>query len=206
MSLEVLLTTSLGAAIILGAFSLMFYKENPWFRWAEYSVVSLGVGWAVVLVTWQMIDIAITPLAAGDILLVVPLILGLLVYAQFFRGYRWLIRYPLAFLSSGSLAIALTGLPLSDFILQLKAIAIPLSVGSAYDILNAILALVAVVSCLTYFTYTHEHKGPLGTSAKIGRLFMMLALGGEFGMTIASSFSHTFTVVLFLVKDWLGLV
>lgn len=206
MDLTILLTTSIGAAVILGAYSLMFYKENAWFRWAEYSVVGLGVGWGVTITTWQAIELCFNPLFAGDIVKVIPLILGLLVYAQFFRGYRWIIRYPLALISSGSLAIALTGIPLSDFILQLRAIAIPLTAGNASDIANGILAIVAVITVLTYFTYTHEHKGPLGTSAKIGRIFMMLALGGEFGMTINSSFAHTLTTLIFLLSDWLGLI
>ena len=206
MDLSVTLTTTLGAAVILSAYSLMFYKENPFFRWAETSVVALGVGWAVVITTWQAVNICFKPLLAGDVLKLVPLILGLLIYAQFFKKYRWIIRYPLAIISSGMLAIALTGIPLSDFILQIRAIAIPLTTGNAYDLANGLLTIVVVITCLTYFTYTHEHTGPLGISAKIGRIFMMLALGGEFGMTINSSFSHTLTTLIFLLSDWLGLI
>jgi len=200
------LTTSLGAAVILGAFSLLFYKDNPWSRWTEYSIVGLGVGWGTVIATWTAVELCIKPLIAGDISKLVPLILGLLTYTQFSRRYRWAMRFPLALVSSAGLAIVLTGLPVSDFIVQLRAIAIPLTACSGFDLVNGIITIICVISVLSYFTFTHEHTGALGSFAKLGRIFMMLGFGAEFAMTVVSNCAHAIIVIVFLLKNWLHLL
>jgi hypothetical protein len=185
---------------------LVFYKENLWSRWAEYSLVGLGVGYAVVRTTQSLYTDAIQPIVAGDLLKIVPILIGLLAYTQFTKKYRWAIRWPLALLTSVGITLSLIGVPLTMFILQLKAVAVPLTVGSAYDIVNAIIILVGVIACLSYFTFTREHTGPLGISAKIGRYFMMTAFGGGMGMAFLSQATFLINVVLFLLRDWLHLL
>jgi len=201
------LTTSLGAIIILGYFSFIFYKENPWSRWAEYSLVGLGVAYGAVITTWRAVDYVLGSIGEGDFSIIVPVILGLLVYSQFTKKYRWLMRWPLAIITSVGLTVSLTGVPLTMFLAQFKAVAVPLTTTrSVFDAVNAIIILVGVVTILSYFTFTHEHKGALGISAKIGRLIMMLALGGAFGMSILSQGTFLITVIRFLLRDWLGVI
>lgn len=206
--LPVWLTTTLGAVILLAYFSLVFYKENLWSRWAEYLIVGLGVGYGAVNTTYSLYTSAIEPLVAGDILKIVPIIIGLLAYTQFTRKpeIRWFLRWPLVFVTSIGLALSLTGVPLTYFIVQLRAIAVPLTTGSAFEIFNAIVILVGVVTTLSYFTFTRQHKGVLGVSAQVGRYFMMTAFGAGMGMAFLSQASFIINVVLFFLKDWLHLI
>jgi hypothetical protein len=204
-----LLAPSLGAAVILGFFSMIYYKENPWSRWAEYSVLAMGTGWGVVTTIWRLIGPGgyLEPLLQGkNLTLIIPVILGLLLYAQFTRPTRWIIKYPLAIITSVGLSIALSGVPTANIIVQLRSIALPLTTGNAYDAVNALVVIVGVITVLSYFTFTREHKGPLGVSAKIGRYFLMLGFGAGFGMAVISQGTFLLNVLFFLLRDWLGLL
>jgi hypothetical protein len=198
-----LLTPWLGALIILGYLSLLFYKENPWSRWVEYSIIALGIGWVVVYNTWLLVDYVVTPFQQGNVSVVVPVILGLLAYAQFSKKYRYLVRWPLAFISSVGLAVVLAGIPLSAFIVQFRSIAVPLTAGNAFDIVNAIIVIIGVITTLSYFIFTREHKGALAISAKVGRYFMMAAFGAGFGMAVISQGTFLLNVLIFLLRNWL---
>jgi hypothetical protein len=197
---------TLGSAIILAYLSMIFWRENLWSRWAEYSVVGLGIGYTLVTTTMRVVDYIAQPLQAGDILVVVPIILGLLAYAQFSRGARWAIRFPLAFISSIGVSIVLTGIPSANFIGPLKSIAVPLTTGNAMDIVNAIIGIVGVITVLSYFTFTREHKGIIGQSANIGRYFIMAAMGAGFGMAFISQGTFLLNVLIYMLRDWLGIL
>jgi hypothetical protein len=89
---------------------------------------------------------------------------------------------------------------------QIAGIAVPLTSGSAYEIVNALIVIVGVVCTLSYFTFSQEHTGALGVSAKIGRLFMMLGFGAGFGIAVMSQGSYLINVLSFLLRDWLGVL
>jgi len=200
------LTNTLGAALILGFLSLIFYRENIWSRWAEYSVVGGIVAYNTVVTIWTLVDYVVNPLMAGDLMVIPPVILGLLVYFQFSRKYRWIIGFPLAVMSTIGLAISLAGVPLANFIVMIRETAIPLTSGTALDIANAVTMAVAVVTVVSYFTFTREHTGVLGASAKLARYFMMLAFGAGVGMQLLSVCTSLQAVLQFLLRDWLGLL
>jgi len=200
------LTASAGAAIALGYLSLMFWRENPWSRWAEYTIVGIGTAYAVVVTTWTLVNMAIRPLIAGDLSKLVPIIIGLLVYSQFSRKYRWILKWPMAFITAIGITITLTGVITSNLLLQLKDLATPLTtVGTTYDVINAIIVIIGAICTLSYFTFTREHRGALSVTAKIGRYFMMAAFGAGFGMAFISQGTFLITIIIFLLRDWLGI-
>jgi hypothetical protein len=175
-----------GALVILGYISLLLFKENLFSRWAEYSVVALAVGWSAVFYTYDAIGRAWEPLVAGNWTMIIPIILGLLMYLQFSRSYRWVIRWPLAVVSSTALMLNATARPVANFVMQIQALAIPLTTGAGMDVFNGIVALIGALTVMSYFTFTREHTGPLAISAKVGRYFMMLTFGGAFSMAYIS--------------------
>jgi hypothetical protein len=197
---------TLGAAVILGFFSLVFYKENLFSRWAEYSVIGLSIAYTTVVLTWRLDDILLKPILAGNVSLLIPLALGLLTYAQFSRNAKWITRWPLAILTGVGLALNVRGVPTSMFIVQIRAVAVPLTTGNAFDIINALIVVVGVITIMSYFTFTREHTGPLGISAKIGRLYMMLAFGGMFGMSLVSQGMFLINAFVYLLQNWLHLI
>lgn len=194
-----------GALVILGYFSLIFFKENAFARWAEYSVVGLGVAWSTVYYTYNAINNAWDPLVGGNWTMIIPIILGLLMYFRFSRKYRWIIRWPLAVVTSTALMLNATARPVANFIMQLQALAIPLTSGTSMDIFNGIIAVVACLTVMTYFTFTREHTGVLGITSKIGRYFMMLTYGGAFSMAYISQGTFVVGTLNYLFSTWLGL-
>jgi hypothetical protein len=112
----------------------------------------------------------------------------------------------MAFLASLGVSIVLTGIPEASFISQIRGIALPLTTGNALDVINVIIGVVGVVTTLSYFTFTREHTGAIGTSAKIGRYFIMGAMGAGFGMAFISQGTFLLNVVIFLLRDWLGIL
>ena len=51
------LVSTLGAALILAYMSMIFWRENLWSRWAEYSIVGLGIGYSLVTTSWRILNI-----------------------------------------------------------------------------------------------------------------------------------------------------
>ena len=137
-------TNTVTALVILAYFSLVIYKENVFSRWAEYTIVGLGITYTTVAYGWDLVNRCFIPLSQGNLLKLVPLLLGLLAYAMFTTRHKWALRWPLAFIASTALALHLTGIPTDSFILQLKAVALPLVTGNAFD--------------LNQFCLFHEHR------------------------------------------------
>jgi hypothetical protein len=200
------IVTSLGAVLILAYLSMIFWKENVFSRWAEYSVVGIGIAYALVTTTWQGLTWIVEPLQAGEWSVIIPIILGLLAYAQFTRKWRWLMRWPLALMGGIGITVVLVGLPDASFIGQFRGLAMPLTTGSAVDAINGVIALIGVVTTLSYFTFTKEHTGVIGVSSKIGRYFIMAAMGAGFGMAFISQGTFLLNSLIFLLRDWLGLI
>lgn len=201
-------TATVGAAMVLAFLSMVVVQENPFARWAEYSIVGLGVGYGFIVTFWAMLEPGgyLDPLLTGaDPTLIIPVFLGILLYAQFFRRARWVIRWPLAFMMSVGFTVGIVGTP-TIILKQIAGIAVPLTSGSAYEIVNALIVIVGVVCTLSYFTFSQEHTGALGVSAKIGRLFMMLGFGAGFGIAVMSQGSYLINVLTFLLRDWLGVL
>jgi hypothetical protein len=193
--------------MIFGFLSMVIYRENPYQRWAEYSLIGLAVGYSFVVTVWRLVGPGgyLEPLLTGaDYLLIIPVILGLLLYLQFTR-YRWVIRWPLAVLTGVSFTLGLTGIPLT-MLMQIRSVAVPLTTGSTFDAINAIITIVGVITTLSYFTFSFEHKGALGLSAKIGRWVMMIGFGAGFGIAVMSQGNFLLNVILFLLRDWLGVL
>ena len=205
MALPDIIKFAPGALVILGYFSLIFFKENVFARWAEYSIVGLGVAWSTVFLTYEAIDSAWEPLVGGDWTMIIPIVLGLLMYFRFSRKNRWIIRWPLAVVTSTALMINATGRPVANFIMQLQALALPIVSGTGMDILNGIIAVVACLTVMSYFTFTREHTGVLGISSKLGRYFMMLTYGGAFSMAYISQGTFVVGTLNYLFSTWLGL-
>ena len=73
-------------------------------------------------------------------------------------------------------------------------------------VINGLVVLIGVITGLSYFFFTKEHKGALGYSAKIGIYILMISFGASFGYTVMSRISLLIGQMIFLMRDWLGLI
>ena len=216
-----------GAMLTLCIFSFL-YKDNPFYKFAEHLFVGVSAGYFIILRFWTVIvpnlweplmkamaghgvDSArsgMFTVELGDYRgwLIVPGLLGLLLFARFFGKASWLSRWPLALIIGVFAGIKTTGFAQSDLVAQvqgsLQSLWIP---GHPWDSINAIIFTVGLISSLLFFYYSREHKGALGVTSKLGIMFLMVSFGAGYGYTVMSRVSLLIGRFQFLVDDWLGL-
>lgn len=71
-------------------------------------------------------------------------------------------------------------------------------------LLLTIIIVIGVLSTLIYFYFSHEHKGALGVTAKVGIWFIMISFGAHFGYTVMGRVSLLIGRMQFLIEDWIG--
>ena len=183
-------------SLVLGALTLMlwsvYYRENPLSHLVESLVIGLAMGFALYTTVNTLNKIWITPMMDGNWLLIIPAILGLMLYAVFFKKYVYLSRIALSAIIGTGLGFA-TGRTFPVLILgQIKGLGNSLVSADALGIANWLIILVATITTLMYFTFTREQTGVFGVTSKIGRYAIMIGFGTIFGATIWGN--HVFVI------------
>jgi hypothetical protein len=223
----------LGAVLTLCIFSFL-YKDNPLYRLAEHLFVGVSAGYYIVLYFWTVLSPnLIEPLwrnatghemwtgaafapakpglfaaSLGDyrVFLVVPGILGLLLFSRLFGKIGWMSRWALAVIIGVYAGIRTTGAAQADFVAQVEGSLTPLWIsGDLGASLNAVIFTLGIITSLLYFFYSREHKGGLGVASKLGIFFLMVSFGAGYGYTVMSRISLLIGRFQFLLEDWLGL-
>lgn len=200
-------TTVLGAWVATGLTLFIFsflYKDNPLFKLAEHLYVGVSVGYTIVKAyDTVIVHLIVKPIVEqGEVTLLIPVAIGLLMLTRYVPKAAWMSRYAFAFIVGvgSGLAIPRT---ISSFILkQIEDTVRPLlSLAGADGVtfsmnllnpasnLNAVIILIGVSSVLFYFFFSIEHSGPGKVVARTGVLFLMIAFGAAFGYTVMARMS-----------------
>jgi hypothetical protein len=195
------LGTLIAAILTLFIFSFL-YRDNPFYKFAEFLLVGISVGYFIVIsIKTTVVPKLIFPLfRQGDLLYLIPGILGFFMFLRFLPKLAWLSRISMALIIGAGAGVSIPAMMQAQIFAQMKA-----SMGSYASINNIIVAL-AVITTLSYFFFSREHKGALGTSAKIGVFFMMLFFGATFGYTVMSRVTLLIGRAQFLLGDFLGII
>ena len=165
-----------------------------------------------------------------NLLLVVPFAFGILLFSRFTKKFSWLSRWSMALIIGMYAGIAIIGYGSGDLILQIHANLLPLWKGNLFSYFSDFsgaffqwvtfrgslvgwlsywdnfLLVLGVIAGLIYFFFSKEHKGALGTGAKIGVWFLMISFGASFGYTVMSRMSLLIGRVYFLLVTWLHIL
>jgi hypothetical protein len=219
------LSTDIGvwvaAALTLCVFSFL-YRDNPFYRFAEHLFVGVSAGYYLVLNFWSVIVANLwDPLSAafdgqhgpafaarlGDYrgFLLVPALLGLLLFSRFVPRVGWLARWSLALIIGVYAGLKTTGFAQSDFVAQVHGSIQPLWTGHWGTSLSAIVFTVGLVCTLLFFYFSREQKGVLGGASRLGVFFLMVSFGAGYGYTVMSRISLLIGRFQFMLFDWLGL-
>jgi hypothetical protein len=178
-----------GWLLMLMIYSLPLYKENAAYRFAEYTYVGIALAITVITNFAYVVGVAINPLLDGEILMIVPLVLGCLMFTMLIPEYRWMSRYPIALLVGAGFGLGIRGTigpNLQDAIIS--TITAPTE-GGALAWFNLAYIGVGLICSIMYFLLTIEQTGALKAPTRIGRLFIMIGLGGYFGNTVLFRFT-----------------
>ncbi len=219
------LSTDIGvwvaAALTLCVFSFL-YRDNPFYRFAEHLFVGVSAGYYLVLNFWSVIVANLwDPLSAafdgqhgpafaarlGDYrgFLLLPALLGLLLFSRFVPRVGWLARWSLALIIGVYAGLKTTGFAQSDFVAQVHGSIQPLWTGHWGTSLSAIVFTVGLVCTLLFFYFSREQKGVLGGASRLGVFFLMVSFGAGYGYTVMSRISLLIGRFQFMLFDWLGL-
>lgn len=204
MTLEVLGVWT-AAFLTLAVYTYVF-GDNPVYRFAEHTYIAVATGYGFILQIDNMIRPTIKKslMQDGQWHLLIPMLLGLLIYARYFKPINYLSRYTVAFMVGVGAGVVLTRDFKSYFLLQLTATG--LNVTSGPQAFNNLLLVIGVVTTLVYFFFTIEPKGVIGAASRVGRMTMMIALGAAFGNTVMGRVSLFLGRLQFLLGPWLGLL
>jgi hypothetical protein len=177
------------------------YKENPIYRLFEYVFIGISVGHILVMSISSINGSAIVPLLAGNVLYIIPIILGFTLYFYFSRSFYYLYRIPMALLVGTGVGLGIRGAAHSTIINQTIANISMFKLGMDWlSLLKGLAILVGSVSVLYYFIFTYyvEQKGAIKNAMRLPRYFIMLTFGALLANVVMVRTSYLSGRLIFL--------
>lgn len=197
-------TTMIMGTLCMMAWSIM-YKENFWYRIAEDLTIGVMGGYIMANLTLNTVDNFISPMLSGEFINIIPIVLGLMMWTQLSKEYRWIARTPLSFVTGIGAAIALKGAIYGNILVPIISISTP-PTGSMID---HIIAAIATISTVAFFFFTIKPVGPLKYISKVGRILMMIGFGSVAGSSVLSNTTFLYNRTQWFVDTpyaWVPLV
>lgn len=170
--------------LMLAIYSYPLYKENRVFRFAEHTFIAAAMAISIITYIDSLLRTQLRGLITGEqILLIVPVILGLMMYALLHPDYRWMSRYPIAILVGSAMGLGISSVIIPQITNQVISTITAPTTGGAKAWFDFIVIAIGTICATLYFLLTYEHTGVLKPTTRIGRLFIMLGLGAYFGNT-----------------------
>ncbi|MFZ5980855.1 MAG: hypothetical protein ACOYVF_09520 [Candidatus Zixiibacteriota bacterium] len=195
------------AGMLTLAVLTFLYRDNPIYKLAESLLIGVSIGYFIV-VTWTntLMDLMFVPLfSKGEYLLVIPLVLGLMMFGRFSRKTTVLSRIPIAVLIGSGAGVAIPAMLDARTLQQISATVAPLLNESGWPNFSEIVVIIGVLTTLIYFFFSREHRGTWGRAATVGTYFLMIFFGTTFAYTVMSRMSTFIGRVEFLLSDFLKL-
>ncbi len=165
-------------------YATLYGKPSPFRSWAESSFIGFTMGLNIVVTADYVWRTAVQPTMRGEWFPFIGIFLGILMVLRLFPKYSYISRLPIAISIGTNLGLSLRSQIFTGFINQIRATIVPLYVaGDLYQSLVNTTISVSVVLMLTFFLYSTELVGPLGTTAKLGEYTLYIALGAVFAQT-----------------------
>lgn len=207
------------AALTLAIFSFLF-RDNPVYKFAEYLFVGVSAGW---FFATQVHNVFLPSLwhpfvnswggafTGGEwtwngIFLLLPFILGLLLFTRFTTSLSWLSRWPMALLVGTFSGLAVIGFAQGDLVAQLRGSMVDLSAGGSAAVVSNVILLVGTVATLLYFYFSTPPEGARGRGlawfSKVGIVYLMISFGASYGFTVMARISLLTDRLRFLYQEW----
>jgi len=221
------------ALFTLAIFSFL-YKDNPIYKTAESIVVGVSAGYWMVVGFWDMIvPNLLGKLVPGFVqanfmpgmtdlepqwAYLIPAAFGLLLLMRLSPKGQWLSLWTLAFIVGTTAAIRMVGYIEGDFLSQINSTMVPIyevvknedgtvnGYSTLWASIRQLTLLIGVLTCLTYFFFSVEHKGAVGKVARVGIWFLMITFGAAFGFTVMGRIALLAARFEFLFDDWLWII
>jgi len=177
----------MGTVITFGLFSILTGKDNPFFAFSEYSYIGASIGLMTVMAVAYLQQKVFDPIIknpAGQIGLIVGVVLGALVLLRVSSRYAYIARIPITIGIAIGVGISTRTIVFTDIVAQVKATILPLWSANWLTAATNILIIVFVSCSLLFFMYTTKTTGPgVKQAATIGRYILYAGFGALFAQT-----------------------
>lgn len=166
---------------------------------------------------WGVAQLDAEQLPKPEYIYLVPLALSVMMLWQLAPKGGWIARWPLAFFIGATAGIKMTATFEADFLRQVQQTLLPLLVivhegttagridwpATAQQSLRNTLIVFGVLTSLTYFFFSVEHRGPVRLASRIGVYVLMITFGAGFAYTVMGRVVLLTQRLEFLFFDWL---
>lgn len=200
------------ALFTIAIFSFL-WRDNPFYKIAEHVFVGVANGWAVTFY-WHnvLMPTLFDPLfRQGQLLFIIPFVIGMLYLTRFIPRVSWLVRIPIGISMGYYVGASIPAVSQAYIIKQIQGTILTPHNFQAWHAGNtgviwSIILFVGVLCTLSYFYFSKEHKGVLGATSRIGIVFVMIGFGAAFGYTVMARISLLIGRIQYLLGPWLGIV
>jgi len=185
------------------------YKDNRVFHAVESLFIGTAAAYQMVYALDAVRTIAIDPLVLkGQIVYVIPLVLGFLYLARVHPKFSWPSRYPIALLIGVGFGLA-TRTVLQVNLLRQIASAVTIISSDPMGLFSTLVTVAGTLGGVAYFLFTYQPKGGqeriFRTVTRFGRIILMVAFGAMYGNTILGRASLLIGRLQFILWDFLHL-
>jgi len=192
----------IAAFLTLSALSFL-YKDNPFFRFAESLFAGVSLGYYVGITLDQtLVPNLMEPLVQDfgkhwDLL--VPGLLGMMLYMRYIPRIAWFSRYALAIYVTYYIGLDFTRRVGGEAMPQIARLIVPLPGPNPL----AFIFVVGVLSVLVYFFFSREQGPVTRRISRLGIWFLMISFGAAFGFTVMGRVALLIGRLNFLILDWI---
>ena len=195
-------------AALLTLFALSFlYKDNPLFRFTESLFAGVSLGYYIgTTLNQTLVPNLITPLAHDfnqNWDLIVPGLLGVMLYMRYLPKAGWVSRYALAIYVAYYIGLDFTRRLHGEVLPQLARAIVPLSHLDTHTIFYSLVFAAGVFSVLIYFFFSKEQDAVTRRVARVGLYFLMVSFGAAFGFTVMGRVALLIGRLNFLILNWI---
>ena len=193
------------AAFLTIACLSFLYKDNPFFRFAESLFAGVSLGYYIGITLNQTLEPNLfEPLRdfKTNWDLVVPGILGVVLYMRYVPKVGWISRYALAIYVTYYIGVEFTRKIHGEVLPQLARTILPIAKPDQATLISLVY-IVGVFSVLVYFFFSREQGGITKRISRLGIWFLMISFGAAFGFTVMGRVALLIGRVNFLILDWI---
>ena len=176
--------TVVGMILALSGFTFVYFGDHWGYGIAENIYLGGGLAYSLFAIHKSLTASCFDQIAAGRVSLIIPLIIGIGVFARLTR-IRWFARYAISTLSG--IGVGLTfGLYIKAQIIVVLSEIVRGLVTLTPDPISAVLATFGTVTVFMYFLYSKRfgglfHERRMRYLGRLGKIFLFSSLGYLFG-------------------------
>lgn len=171
-----------GGILTVMLYTRVLYKDTILYDIAEHLLLGSATAYIFVTGIKSIMSNAITPIQIeGKYTLIIPIILGLVLYTQLSEKTRYLSKIPLSIIVGVGLGLTIRRILLASLVRYTMTAFRPFLGVEPFTAINNLIITLGMIASMSYFVMSRDQTGTYGQVTKVGRIFLMITFGAYFG-------------------------